>query len=151
MRWRSVWLVVALGTVSAAVVLSCAGSGPAGVGPANPAVNPTQEPDVPLAAKTVWAGSYGHDIQPIFDQYCVSCHGPTRAENRLRLDSYQNAMKGTQFGPVITPGSPTQSTLVSVITGTADPKIRMPHEGQRLTRNRIQNVVLWIEAGATDK
>ncbi len=143
MRLRAIVLIVALG-VAFVGVTGCVGSGSLAAGPTNlPA-----ESDVPLAAKTVWAGTYGHDIQPVFDQYCISCHGPNRAENGLRLDSYQSAMKGTQYGPVVVPGSPSQSTLVSVIAGTADPRIRMPHEGQRLTRNRMQNIVLWIEAGA---
>ncbi|MCL5962500.1 MAG: hypothetical protein M1358_24835, partial [Chloroflexi bacterium] len=56
--------------------------------------------------------------------------------------------QGTQHGPVVVPGSPGTSTLAMVIQGTADPKIRMPHEGRKLTRNRIQNTVLWIEAWA---
>jgi hypothetical protein len=57
-------------------------------------------------------------------------------------------MKGTQFGPIVTAGQPNQSALVSVIRGTADPRIRMPHEGTRLTDQEVQNIVLWIEAGA---
>ncbi len=142
MRLRAIGLVLALG-LAFGVLVGCA-VGPATVAP----VAPPPESDVPLAAKTVWAGTYPRDIQPVFDQYCVSCHGPARAENGLRLDNYQNVMKGTQYGPVVVPGSPAQSTLVSVITATADPKIRMPHEGQRLTRNRTQNIVLWVEAGA---
>ena len=53
-----------------------------------------------------------------------------------------------QNGEVIVPGSPNTSTLVAVVQGTAAPEVRMPHEGQKLTRNRIENIVLWIRAGA---
>lgn len=108
----------------------------------------SNEPDVPLRLKTVWAGSYKDDIQPIFDRYCVECHGPKRAENGLRLDTYDGVMSGTRFGPVITPGSSSTSSLVFVIDGTAAPEIQMPHEGRKLSRNRITNIQAWIDAGA---
>ncbi len=114
--------------------------------PAGPPLAPT--PVVPPAGKTVWAGDYATHVQPIFDQYCVGCHGPSKAENGLRLDSYQGVMKGTISGPVVIPGQPANSTLVSVMRGTVDPSIRMPHGGQRLSEPVVQNVVLWVEAGA---
>lgn len=104
--------------------------------------------DVPVRAKLVWDGSYVRDIQPILDQYCVQCHGPGNPANGLRLDTYEGVMKGTQFGPVVIPGSPGSSTLVAVIKGTAAPEIRMPHQGRQLSPNRIENITLWIEAGA---
>ncbi len=108
---------------------------------------PTPTPAAP-AAKVVWSGSYDTNIQPIFDQHCVSCHGPSRAENGLRLDSYEAVMKGTQYGPIVIPGSPATSALMSVVIGTAAPSIRMPHGGARLSEQEVQNITLWIEAGA---
>lgn len=131
------------GTFLAAVLLA----GGCGSAPAARPLTPTPI-GAPPAAKVVWNGSYARDIQPMFNEKCVGCHGPSRAENGLRLDSYDNAMKGTQFGRVIVPGSSTTSALVSVVRGTADPSIRMPHGGQRLTDQQVQNIVLWIDAGA---
>lgn len=117
---------------------------------APPPASPTPEvrPDVPLRAELRWAGSYSRDIQPIFIVYCVECHGPTRAENGLRLDSYEGVMKGTQYGPVVKPGSSAASTLAYVIQGTAPQEVRMPHERISLSPNRLQNIILWIDAGA---
>lgn len=112
------------------------------------AANPTA---APAAGKVVWTGSYAQNVQPIFTQRCVSCHGASRADNGLRLDSYQGVMKGTQHGPVVVPGSPNNSALISVVKGTTDPSIRMPHGGQRLTEQDLQNLTLWIEAGAKDQ
>lgn len=120
--------------------------------PTKPAATP-----IPPAAKTTWAGDYATHIQPALNEHCVSCHGATRAENGLRLDSYEGVMKGTQFGRIVTPGQPGNSTLVSVLRGTAAPSIlprtpapsiQMPHQGQRLTSQEVDNIVLWIEAGA---
>jgi len=115
-----------------------------------PPASPTPEvrPDVPLRAELRWAGSYSRDIQPIFIVYCVECHGPARAENGLRLDSYEGVLKGTQYGPVVKSSFSAASTLAYVIQGTAPQEVRMPHEGITLSPNRHQNIILWIDAGA---
>jgi mono/diheme cytochrome c family protein len=106
--------------------------------------------EVPVLGQMTWAGSYSRDIQPIFDEYCTRCHGPTLAENGLRLDTYEGVMQGTRGGAVVIPGSAGASTLVWVIQGLAAPEIRMPHSERPLSPNRIQNIVLWIDAGALD-
>src|SRR3990172_232611 len=79
--------------------------------------------EVPLKVEARWTGNYARDIQPVFDQYCVRCHGANLAENGLRMDSYEGVMKGTQFGSVVTPGAAGASTLAYVITRTAAHKI----------------------------
>jgi len=106
--------------------------------------------DVPVKSRVVWTGSYKQDIQTIFDQYCVACHGPTQAANGLRLDTYLGVMKGTQYGRVIIPGEPGGSTLLTVLNITSDPKIQMPHGNITLSKNRIENISIWIQAGAPD-
>jgi hypothetical protein len=109
---------------------------------------PMPTPAVPAAGKVTWVGDYSTHIQPIFDASCLDCHSAQRAENDLRLDSYEGVMAGTQHGPVVIPGQPGASALVSVVRGTADPSILMPHGGQRISQREVDNIVLWIEAGA---
>lgn len=104
--------------------------------------------EVPVFGQLTWTGSYARDIQPIFDEYCVRCHGETLAENGLRLDTYQGVMQGTRGGAVVSPGLASGSTLVWVVEGLAAPEIRMPHADHPLSPNRIQNIILWIDAGA---
>ncbi len=111
---------------------------------AAPEATPTE---VTVQGQLTWTGSYARDVQPIFDAYCVRCHGAEVAENGLRLDSYEGAMRGTRSGAVISPGSATSSTLVWVIQGLAAPQISMPHSQRPLSPNRIQNIILWIDAG----
>jgi mono/diheme cytochrome c family protein len=127
------------------LVLACT---PRSTAPQGPPATPPISGDVPLRVEARWTGNYERDIQPIFNEYCVVCHGPKRAENGLRLDSYEGAMRGTQYGPVVRPGAPGASTLVYVIQGIASSKIRMPHEQPKLTHNRIQNIIYWIKDGA---
>ncbi len=111
---------------------------------AAPEATPTE---VAVHGQLTWTGSYARDIQPIFDAYCVRCHGADVAENGLRLDSFEGTMRGTRSGAVISPGSASSSTLVWVIQGLAAPQIRMPHSERPLSPNRIQNIILWIDAG----
>ncbi|MBI4319027.1 MAG: hypothetical protein HY675_11105 [Chloroflexi bacterium] len=108
------------------------------------------ESDVPIKVKFKIAEgpSYAQDIQPIFDLYCVSCHGAQKAENGLRLDSYENTMRGTRYGAVLIPGWPEASTLIYVLRRPASQEIAMPHEQRKLTPNRVKNMMYWIEAGA---
>ncbi len=114
------------------------------------AATPTVEADVPIKAKfkLVEGPTYSQDIQPVFDQYCVSCHGAQKAENGLKLDSYEHTMAGTRYGAVVMPGWPEASTLVYVLRRSTSQEIAMPHEGKKLTPNRIKNIMYWIEAGA---
>lgn len=109
---------------------------------------PAPEPDVSLKVKPQWVGSYAQDIQPIFDGYCVQCHGPGVAENGLRLDSYEGVMKGTKYGPVVVSGLTAGSTLIAVLERSTDPQIGMPYKTHSLSSNRLANIAAWIEAGA---
>lgn len=140
-RKTRTFFVCAMLLLALALVASCSDQ----TGP-----NQASEPDVPLKIKFKIAEgpSYSADIQPVFNEYCISCHGPDRAENGLRLDSYENTMKGTRYGAVVIPGWPEASTLVYVLRRPASQDIAMPYHGRKLTPNRIKNVMYWIEAGA---
>lgn len=133
--------------LAALVALTSVVSGCQAGAAATPTPAPTAVP-VPPAGKVVWNGTYAKNIQPIFNDYCVKCHGPSLSENGLRLDSYAGVMKGTQYGAVIVPGSPSTSALVSVIQGTAAASIQMPHGAKPLASQDVQNIILWIQAGA---
>ena len=107
--------------------------------------------EVAVQGQLSWTGTYAGDIQPIFEAYCARCHGGALAENGLQLDSYEGVMRGTLGGPVVVAGRASASTLVWVIQGLAAPEIRMPHAERPLSPNRIQNIVLWIDAGAPEQ
>lgn len=86
--------------------------------------------------------TYTEAIKPLFDGRCSSCHG-TAAIEGLDLTTYAGAMAGSNNGPVINPGDPEGSLLVQKQTDT------MPHFGQ-LTKEELQLVIDWIEAGAPE-
>lgn len=95
--------------------------------------------------------TYQANIKPLLDAKCVSCHVPGGAgyeKSGLRLDSYDAMMKGTKFGAVVVPGSSVSSTLYRLVSGQADPSIRMPHGQAALPDADIKMVAAWIDQGA---
>ena len=50
------------------------------------------------AAQSAQVVDFGRDIQPIFQQSCVSCHGAKMQLGGLRLDSKAMAAKAIQTG-----------------------------------------------------
>jgi len=97
--------------------------------------------------------SYEKDIKPIIDANCLSCHvsGEQGAEKSgLLLDSYAGLMKGTKLGPIVVPGSPESSTLYLLVSGKADPSIRMPHGKDPLPKAQVEKIREWIQQGAPE-
>jgi mono/diheme cytochrome c family protein len=81
------------------------------------------------------------DIQPILQQYCYQCHGPTQQSAGLRLD-----LRDSALAKVILPGKATESALYRRIAGLTD-QARMPLGGQ-LDSRQIALIKTWIDQGA---
>jgi hypothetical protein len=95
--------------------------------------------------------SYKSDIKPILDQHCAECHlkGGTGAEaTQFLIDSYDNIMKGTRFGPVIVAGDSLSSSLYRLVSGKVDKSIQMPHSKGPMTAQEITAIEKWIDQGA---
>ena len=95
--------------------------------------------------------TYQANIKPILEAKCVSCHVPGGAgyeKSGLQLDSQEALMKGTKFGPVVVPGSSVSSTLYRLVSGQADPSIRMPHGQAALPEADVATIAAWIDQGA---
>jgi mono/diheme cytochrome c family protein len=97
--------------------------------------------------------SYKKDIQPIFKDYCISCHQPGGkgfAKSGLDLTTYDNLMKGTKFGKVVIPGDSEASTLSKLLTGT-NKGLKMPmglNAAGTLDRQYILAIRKWVKQGA---
>ncbi len=97
--------------------------------------------------------SYKKDIQPIFDDYCVSCHKPGGKgylKSGLDLTTYDNLMKGTKFGKVVIPGNSEASTISKLLTGT-NKGLKMPmglNASGTLDRQYILAIRKWVKQGA---
>lgn len=88
------------------------------------------------------------DIQPVFEANCVKCHGPSRSENGLRLDSRADALKGGEHGPALVAGKAAESLVIQVVTGTHAELPRMPKKGDPLSPDQITSLRTWIDQGA---
>lgn len=89
--------------------------------------------------------SFAVDILPLFESRCKNCHGGNRIEEGLVLLSYADIMKGSQNGPVVTPGSANNSLLVELLVNQ-----KMPKRGPKLTPSQIQPIIDWINQGALE-
>lgn len=93
---------------------------------------------------------YAQEIQPVFEDHCVACHGASKSQGGLRLDSYQGLMKGGKDGPVIVPSDTTHSVLLERVTLPPDNAKAMPAEGRPpLKPEEIAILRAWVEAGAS--
>lgn len=93
---------------------------------------PTSVPNQELT----WDGEVG----ALFRSKCGACHG---SSGGLSLKTYADAMKGGSSGPVIAPGAPDNSSLLTLQgAGT--------HPGQ-FTPDELALVREWIDAGALEK
>ena len=85
-------------------------------------------------------------VRPVLVARCLSCHGGEKAKGGLRLDSRQALMQGGENGPVVVPGRPQQSRLMTAIRH-GDENLKMP-PGGRLPDRDIASLEKWIELGA---
>jgi ankyrin repeat protein len=87
---------------------------------------------------------FARDVQPIFRQNCIGCHGPNKQNNGLRVDRRSSVMKpGSRR---VMPGSLENSFLYHRLIGT-DFGIQMPPTGP-LHPEQVQIIKAWIEQGA---
>jgi len=98
------------------------------------------------------ADEYTTIVKPIFVANCTKCHNDTRGRGGLSLESPEGIMKGGKMdGPVIVPGHPEKSLLVSLIRheGPADDPMPMPPPPHtKLSDADIAAVTKWIQDGA---
>ncbi|MHC4548778.1 MAG: c-type cytochrome domain-containing protein [Planctomycetota bacterium] len=87
--------------------------------------------------------SFALDIQPLFNQDCILCHG---GAGGLSLESYAGVIAGGSSGAIVIPGNPAQSLLPRRLDGTVPPQ--MPLNAPPLTTPEIDRIRQWILEGA---
>ena len=89
---------------------------------------------------------FQRDVQPLFREHCITCHGPTQQFGGLRLDRRADALRGgtqTDIGP----GNAGGSRLYHRLIGTAFGQ-QMPPTGP-LTLDQTEIIKQWIDEGAS--
>src|ERR1700744_654685 len=96
----------------------------------------------------VAAVDFAKDIQPIFQESCLRCHGADKQKGELRLDSKAAALKGGKDGAVLVPGQADKSDLYRrIILHEGDDDV-MPSKGDLLTKKQTDLIRDWINEGA---
>lgn len=93
-------------------------------------------------------GSFSRNVLPILNVNCaiVGCHSDGSAAAGLRLNSYNNLMRGSRYGAVIFPYDAQGSKLVKRIKGIETP--RMPRNRPALATSDQGLIQNWINGGA---
>ena len=136
-------LIVCLGAVLAMPVLS------ARAADKKPSIDASKLPP----ASDQKGVTYAKDIKPIFEKSCVKCHGAEKPKAKLRLDSLEGALKGSENGKVIEPGKSTDSILVHNVAHVGNEDDFMPPPDNKakippLTKEQIGLIRAWIDQGA---
>ena len=83
-------------------------------------------------------------VRPILVERCQGCHGPTKQNGGLRLDSRQGALAGGLTGPAVAPGRPEKSLLIDAVNYgelyQMPPKAKLPPE-------EIATLTQWVKQG----
>lgn len=93
---------------------------------------------------------FQRDIQPLFAEYCLECHGPDDAKGGLVLTSRDAALKELKSGDhAVIPGKIDQSAMVTALLST-DPDEMMPpkKKDKRPKAAEIELIKKWIASGA---
>jgi len=89
-------------------------------------------------------------IQPIFDQKCVTCHGPDKQKGSMRMDSYELALEGGKEGEGFEPGDAFGSNIIFRIELPLDDDEHMPPEGKKqIEEHELAVLSWWIDSGAS--
>jgi len=104
----------------------------------SPTAGPTAAVTPGATGTVTWA-----EVGPVFAAQCGTCHSAAVATYGLSLETYADAMKGGQDGPVIVPGDSAGSVLVQV-------QLQGGHPGQ-LSPQELELVQAWITAGAPEQ
>ncbi len=95
--------------------------------------------------------SFARDIQSIFDSDCVSCHGPTRSDALLRLDSWGRALSGSSTSGVIIPFDSTRSLLSRLLTDLPGDPHPVDRGGRPVSSSKVRLLKRWIQEGARNE
>ncbi|MDA8991046.1 PSD1 and planctomycete cytochrome C domain-containing protein [Opitutales bacterium] len=92
--------------------------------------------------------NFEDDILPLFQDYCIDCHGPDKQKSGFRVDRRVYLLKGGDSGlSAVVPNESGESYLMEVIQSD-DPEISMPPKGGSLFKDEIELLSKWIEEGA---
>jgi hypothetical protein len=86
------------------------------------------------------------NVRPVLAERCYDCHGASKHQNGLRLDSREAVIRGSDYGKVVEPGNASASKLIKAVTHAAGVE-PMPKKGDKLTATEVASLEKWITMG----
>ncbi|MEC3906650.1 DUF1553 domain-containing protein [Tamlana sp. 2201CG12-4] len=91
---------------------------------------------------------FNAQVRPILNKNCISCHGGVKQSGGFGLVFRENALAKTINNKIgIVPGHPKKSEMIARVIHK-NPEMRMPLEGEPLSKEEITILTKWIEQGA---
>ena len=97
-----------------------------------------------LPAQAPGKVDYTRDVEPLFRENCLDCHGPAKQKGGMRLDRRSSVMKA--FSRRVMPGSSANSMVYHRLVGN-EYGMQMPPTGP-LRAEQVAIVKAWIDEGA---
>ncbi len=97
------------------------------------------------------ARSFSLKVLPLLKEKCFACHGndPTKIKGDLNMLSRKGLLKGGENSDkVLVPGKADASSMFAAVTWTDGDLEMPPKENDRLTKEQIELIRAWINAGA---
>lgn len=88
------------------------------------------------------------EVKPILETHCVICHNRKALQDRHSFETRKLLLKGDDKGPIIAPGNPGASRLLTAITSPEFHEQAMPPVGSRISEDEIGTLKQWILEGA---
>ena len=83
-------------------------------------------------------------MAPILQKRCAKCHTGTQKKGGLSLNTRQGLLTGGDSGPAVVVRKSAASELIERVS-SPDASLKMPPEGERLTREQIDVLRRWID------
>ena len=100
---------------------------------------------IAIHARAAEPPNYSRQVAPLLATHCTTCHQGKKAKAGLDLTTKANILQGSETGPVIIKGNPSESLLVKrVANGSMPPE----NDGRALTKDEVEVLAAWIRAGA---
>jgi hypothetical protein len=98
-------------------------------------------------ADTAVSKQFYAEVHPILSANCFRCHAE-KEKGGLKLNSRSGALKGGDSGmPAVVPGDTAESELIARIKNQ-DEELRMPPGSHGLSKEAIETLERWVQAGA---
>lgn len=91
--------------------------------------------------------SFKKDVTPVLKKYCYNCHAGEKSVHGLKVDTYDNIMKGSTYAKVVKPGKSADSVIIRSVKNQPG-GTKMPPGRRTLTETEIKIIADWIDQGA---